>query len=342
MMGSSPIPITLLTGFLGSGKTTLLSRLLTDPALANSAVIVNEVGAIGLDHHLLHPVNGDTLLMQGGCICCSMRDGLSATLDRLLGDAERNRLPIQRVIIETTGLADPGPILSTLMSDVRLAARVVPATIVTTVDALHGEHQLNSYLEAVRQVGVAERLVLTKQDLVSSDVAKRLSERLARINPGAVQTSAIAGEAPASVLIANPANQSCRWGHTWDTPCDLTCAHAGHQHASHDTRIRSEVFTFDDPMDWAVVADWLGRVAFFHGQQLLRMKGLLSLKGEVGALILNCIHQFLHEPIALRDWPDAERSSRVVFVTCDLEREVIEAHLRCAMQVLDIATTAME
>lgn len=329
MPHTPPIPVTVLTGFLGSGKTTLLSRLLRDPAMSGTAVVINELGAVGLDHHLLERLEGETLLLDGGCVCCSVREGLAATLHRLLERARSGAIPpMQRIVVETTGLADPGPVLAALLADAELARALVVTAVVTTVDSVHGLEQLDSHFESVRQVAVADRIVLTKGDLAHPAVARRLRERLAVINPDAAVVFAVAGEAPADVLITTSILHTR--GHMEAHRCDEHCAHDHAQHrpqGRHDVRVQSHVFTFGAPLEWELVGNWLGCLAFFHGERLLRVKGLLSIAGEPGPVALHGVRHLVHEPVRLRAWPDEDDRSRIVFITCDLGRDALESAL---------------
>jgi G3E family GTPase len=332
---SPPVPVIVLTGFLGSGKTTLLARLLRDPAMAGTAVIINEFGEIGLDHHLLERLEGETVLLDSGCICCSVRDGLAATLRGLLERARTGLIPpFHRIVIETTGLADPAPILATVLAEHDLAAALTIAAVVTTVDSVHGLEQLDAHLESERQIGVADRIVLTKGDLAHPAVVWRLRKRLAELNPNAQVLAAVSGAAPAEVLLAPAALRPAL--HAMPAPqCPSDCGHdhthGNHgAHGRHDARVRSHVVTFDTPLQWEVVSHWLGSLAFFHGDRLLRIKGLLAIDGETGPVAVHGVRHLVHEPVTLRAWPDEDHGSRVVFITCDLGREPIEAALRRA------------
>lgn len=343
MPQTPPLPVTVLTGFLGSGKTTLLAQLLGDPAMSGTAVVINEWGEVGLDHHLLERLEGETVLLEGGCVCCSAREGLATTLHRLLQRARSGEIPaFQRIVVETTGLADPGPVLGSLLADAELARALSVAAVVTTVDGVHGLEQLDAHQECVRQVAVADRIVLTKGDLAHPAVVRRLRERLAALNPHAEVLSATAGRAAADVLTATGAvrlREHAEPAHH----CDEHCAHEHGEHphhGTHDARVRSHVFTFDVPLDWAVVSHWLGSVAFFHGERLLRIKGLLAVADEPGPVAVHGVRRFVHEPVSLRAWPDEDRRSRIVFITCDLSRETLEAALRRAREDARAAASA--
>lgn len=336
MTAAIPIPVTVLTGFLGSGKTTLLARRLTEPAMAGTAVVINEFGEVGLDHHLLERLEGETVLLDSGCICCSVRDGLAATLHGLLLRSQGGQLPpIKRVVIETTGLADPGPILATLIMDPRLAQAFSIGAVVTTVDGVHGLQSLDAHLESMRQIAVADRLVLTKGDLARPGELLRLRERLLRINPDAELLSVIDGDVGPDVLLPMP-QPRVAVPQPAAHACDEHCGHPQHGHdygpAPHDARVASHVFRFEQPLDWELVSHWLGSLAFFHGEQLLRVKGLLAVAGKSRPLAVHGVRHVLHEPVALRAWPDADHRSRIVFITCDLGRDAIATALERAIQ----------
>jgi G3E family GTPase len=357
------IPVSLITGFLGSGKTTLLGKLLRSPQMADTAVIINEFGEIGLDHHLIEAVDGETILIDNGCICCSMRDDLAATLSGLHRKSRSGTIPgFRRVLIETTGLADPAPILHTLMTDRRLSKLFCLDAVVTTVDAVNGASQLDQQAESVKQAAVADRILLTKTDLASPDQVAHLTARLARLNPGAPLMVAVQGEVDAGALFGaalydpqtkttnvqswlRDARHHERDHHAVDGAhdeaghqCDQSCVHADHHGSQrHDSHIKSFVLTFDEPFDWDVVSNWLGALAFFHGDQLLRMKGILHVKDEAGPVAVHAVQHLFHTPTPMSAWPDHDRRSRLVFITRGLSRELIQHGLHKAQTDLAAA-----
>jgi G3E family GTPase len=340
---ASLLPVSLLTGFLGSGKTTLLGKLLRNPRFADTAVIINEFGEMGLDHHLIEKVDNETVLIDSGCICCTVRDDLAETLAELYRKREAGTVPpFRRVVIETTGLADPAPILHTLMTHDDVAPHFGLDSVIATVDAVNGAAQLDTQPESVKQAAVADRIVLTKSDLASPDQTARLQARLGHLNPGAPVIVAVNGETDPDALfdagLYDPRTKSPNvqaWlreearrpahGHNHDHDhCD-ECAHEGHRH---DADIDSFLMVFDAPLDWEILANRLGGLTYFHGAALLRVKGILNVDGEPGPIAVHAVQHLFHEPVALAQWPDEDRRSRIVFITRDLDRDVIEAALR--------------
>jgi G3E family GTPase len=334
-------PVSLITGFLGSGKTTLLSRLIHHRGMADTAVIINEFGEIGLDHQLVEPLEGEAVLLASGCVCCTLRDDLSRTL---LDMAERRAAgglpPFRRMVIETTGLADPAPILHALMRDVRMREIYALDGVITTVDAVHGARQLERQPESVKQAAVADRLVLTKSDLAQEPGLTELEGLLRRVNPGAPVLRAVSGEIdPEALFGVGVVPEQQAWGDAHDHVCGPDCGHDhghhhkhGHDHDHHGHHahehldgIVTHAFRFEQPLDWAVVAEWLGSLTYFHGDALLRMKGLLNVQGEPVPVAVHAVHHLFHEPVELSAWPDEDRSSRLVFITRGLERDVIAA-----------------
>ncbi len=337
-------PITVLTGFLGAGKTTLLNHLLRQPALARTAVLVNEFGEIGLDHLLVEALDDNTILLNAGCLCCTVRGDLARVLREMLPRARRDE--ISRIIIETTGLADPAPILATLMSDPVAASAYRLDGVVTVVDAVNGGLHLDTQEEAVRQVAVADRLVISKADL--ADPAP-LRERLRRLNPGApIIESRFGAIDPAAILHAGLFDAAGkipdvrRWldaeafadadhsdhGHHHDH-------HAGHahQHAHdpnrHDARITAFCITLETPLHWQGIGVWLEMLIATQGDKLLRLKGILNLEGQARPVAIHGVQHLMHPPALLPAWPEGDpRTSRLVFITRDLPRSVIEDGLR--------------
>jgi G3E family GTPase len=328
------LPVTVLTGFLGSGKTTLLTKLLRDPALARTAVIINELGEIGLDHELVR-IDGDggAILLPGGCVCCTIRSDLADTLRDLFQKRVRGQGPdFDRIVLETTGLADPAPILHTLIADPMTAARYVIGGVVTLIDAYNADWQLDTQREAVRQAAFADRLLLTKTDLAAPEATARLIDRLRGLNPAADPVPVVNGVIdPALILGIGFSGKGARI-ESW------LGAEAGHHHGHdhghahrHDDGIRSFCLTFDRPLDWERVAEALDSLAELEDGRLLRVKGILDIAGSDRPVAIHGIQHLFHPPEQLASWPGPERTSRLVFITDDLERDTVEAMFRALL-----------
>ncbi|KFC72194.1 putative cobalamin synthesis protein/P47K family protein [Bosea sp. LC85] len=339
-----PIPLTLLTGFLGAGKTTLLNRLLKDPALADTLVIVNEFGEIGLDHLMIEGVEENMVLLASGCLCCTIRDDLIVTLEDLLRRRDNHRIaPFRRVVIETTGLADPAPILNVLINHPYLAMRFKLDGVVTLVDAVNGMSTLDAHEEARKQVVAADRIVLTKADLVADGQAvEMLRRRLLALNPG---ISLLAPDAPAGDLISAglydlaDRPQALR---DWlalealasDSGSDHDHGHHARGHAHdhhhhdvnrHDESIRAFSLSAEAPINLATFELFWTLLRSTHGAKLLRLKGLVALAEHPGQpLLVHAVQQILHPPIVLGGWPDADRRSRLVLIVKDLDEAMVQ------------------
>ena len=336
-------PVTVLTGFLGAGKTTLLNHMLHQPALARTAVLVNELGEIGLDHLLVEKLDDNTVLLNAGCLCCTVRGDLLRALREMLPRARREE--ISRVVIETTGLADPTPILATLMSDAVAASVYRLDGIITVVDAVNGMATLDAHPEALRQAAIADRLVLTKTDL-AGDV-EALSARLQRLNPGAVMARAAHGAIdPASVLNAglfDAADKSADV-RAWLDAARFENAHAHHRQHDvnrHDARISAFCLTFDQPLAWQAAGSYLEMLIATRGESLLRVKGILNLHGQERPVVIQGVQHLFDPPVLLPAWPEGDdRTSRLVFITRDLPRAVIEEGLRAFVAAAEHAHAA--
>lgn len=322
-------PITVLTGFLGAGKTTLLNHLLKQPALARTAVLVNEFGEIGLDHLLVEKLDDNIVLLNAGCLCCTVRGDLARALREMLPRARRDE--ISRIVIETTGLADPAPILATLMSDPVAASAYRLDGVVTVVDAVHGAGQLDTQPEAARQAAVADRLVLTKTDLAD---ATELRARLHRLNPGAPLLEARHGVLdPALILNAglfDPTGKIPDVRGWLDAEAFAAVEHHHHHDPNrHDARIQAFCIVLTKPLHWQGVGTWLEMLIATRGDSLLRIKGILNLEGQSRPVAIHGVQHLMHPPTLLAGWPEGDpRTSRLVFITRDLPRSVIEDGLR--------------
>src|SRR5271155_2878816 len=272
-------PVTLITGFLGSGKTTVLQRLLRGPGFSDTAVLINEFGEIGLDHHLLERLDETMVVLQSGCLCCTIRGDLSAAIKDLYSRRERGAVPpFRRLVIESTGLADPFPILSTVQADPMLRHHFRLGNVITTVDAVNGMHQLDTQPESVKQVAVADRLILTKTDLAAAETASSLVERLRRINPTAPLQHSSEQNVDAAVLLSSVGIDGNSWARS--RPADLPPARRDHTHGDrsrHDADIRAVALAFDEPIDWTMFGIWLTMLLHRHGNAVLRVKGILNI-----------------------------------------------------------------
>jgi G3E family GTPase len=325
-------PVAVITGFLGSGKTTLLNRLLQRPEMAGAAVIINEFGEIGLDHLLIATPSENTVLLSSGCLCCTVRGDLVETLADLYRKRRDGAIPgFDRVLVETTGLADPVPILQTLITDPELAPLFALDSVVTLVDAVNGAQQLDAHPESVKQIAVADRLLLTKTDLATTEMLEPLRERLARVNPGAHRVTSVQGAVEPHHLFGagldrDDADVVRRWlGEAQFVKIENHSRHHAHDVNRHDDRIRAFCVYHEAPVSAAGLEMWLNMLAALRGTRLLRVKGLLNVAGMPVAI--HAVQTLIHEPITLARWPDEDRRSRLVFITRDMTREEIERTL---------------
>jgi len=337
---SSLIPVTLLTGFLGSGKTTVLNHVLKEPGMAATAVIVNEFGEIGLDHLLVERSSEDVVLLNSGCLCCTVRGDIVDTLTNLFVERVKGKIPnFKRVAIETTGLADPAPILHTLMTDPIVAARYMLDGVVTTVDAVNGAGTLDRQPEAVKQAAVADRLLLTKSDLADSAARQLIEVRLKALNPSAPIVPVALGTVDPALLFNigfyDPVTKSAdvrRWLRD-----EAFESGPGHEHAHehhhpdlnrHDDRIRAFCTIRERPISWAALSAWLDALATMRGDDLLRLKAIVALSDRPDQpVVLHGVQHLFHPPVLLPEWPSEDHRTRMVFITRDLPREAIETTL---------------
>jgi G3E family GTPase len=302
------VPVTVITGFLGAGKTTLIRRFLESPEGAGTAVIVNEYGAVGIDDVLVRDSAEETVLLGNGCVCCITRSDLQVALRKLVFDREHGSVPpFARVIIETSGLADPAPILQTFSTDRALGGEFHIDVVLTVADAVNGERTLNGAAEARKQAILADRLVISKTDLAAPADVERLTRRLQQLNPRAAIDVAIAGALDASRVIE-----------------PVTAERSGFvAEAEHSDGIASFTIERDAPIDWPAFTRTMETLLALRGPDLLRVKGLLNVAGCRGPVVVQYVQHLAHPPAELQAWPDDNRKSRIVFITRTVgERDV--------------------
>jgi G3E family GTPase len=347
---SALIPATIVTGFLGSGKTTLLNRVLHEAHGSRIAVIENEFGEENIDSEILVRDPGEQIVqMSNGCVCCTIRDDLRATLADLATKRRKGEIAFDRVIIETTGIADPGPVAQTFFIDDEVASQYMLDAVLTLVDAKHADQQLDSRQEARRQIGFADQIFISKADLVSGDELAALQHRLAHMNPRARQSVVHFGEVPlAEVLDHKGFNLNAKLDidpeflaaddhddhdhhHGHDHEHGEHCNHPHHHH--HDDDVKSFVFRADKPFDPAKLEDFLGAIVQVYGPRMLRYKGVLNMRGIDRKVVFQGVHQLMGSDLAA-PWPANEaRQSKMVFIGIDLPRDILEQGLQQCLAV---------
>lgn len=313
------IPITIVTGCLGSGKTTLLTELLNDPSMINTAVFVNEFGKVGLDHHLLKQVDEDTVLLGGGCVCCNKSEDLENALKELLDQYEKGKVPqLDRVVIETTGLADPAPITFTILTHPMLQSHFYVDCIITTVDAVNGHLHLHQQPESVKQITSADKMLVTKADLTSVGVIEDLKKHIYSINPSVQINENEFGERNIDILFG---------GRELVVPDYNFLGQSPYLDSQRESETQSISFTFDQPLDWTAFGVWLSMLLHAHGENILRVKGLLDV-GEVGPVVLNGVQHIIHPPTHLNQWPKDEQNSHLILIVKSINPKVIWESLK--------------
>jgi G3E family GTPase len=324
------LPVSVITGFLGSGKTTLLNKLLRHPGMGDSAVIINEFGEVPLDHLLVEAIEGEVTVLASGCVCCTLRSDLEQTLRDLLARRDRGQVPaFSRILVETTGLADPAPIVQLLLNNPLVSHFVRLDTVVTSVDAVNGARQIDEHKEAVKQVALADRLLLTKTDLASPEMVAALEQRLVALNPAATRYVVMNGQIAPDLLFGaalfDPQSKSVDVRRWINEDAYERHSHDHHGHHDHGHDVDAFCLASEEPLSWQALSAWLGRLRQGAGGDLLRVKGIVNLAGESAPVAIHGVHHVFHPPVLLEAWPDSDRRSRIVFIVRGIARAELEA-----------------
>jgi G3E family GTPase len=330
------ISLLLLTGFLGSGKTTLLRELLMQPQMADTAVLINELGAVGLDHHLVWGASEAAVVLENGCICCSVRDDLVSSLQDLFWLRLNRRIPrFSRAVIETTGIADPGPIVQALLTDSFIAERYRLDAVITTVDGLQGRHQLDRYWEAVKQVTAADALLITKADLAEPDEVAQLEQQLAQLNPFATRQRISHGKVASDLLLhalsaagsrsVGRTDNADRWHWHAAPPGSVsnTARRGALRRALHDSRTQSFTLRMQGAVERERMQAGLLALLAQYGSQLLRIKGLVEVIDDQRPVVVQVVGGTLFPLETLAAWPEGRSAARLVFITAELGQQVV-------------------
>lgn len=323
------IPVSVVTGFLGSGKTTLINRLLKRPDMKRVAVIVNELGEIGIDNDLVEVSSEQMMLLNNGCLCCVLRGDLEETMrDLFIKRRNGEIIDFDRIVIETTGLADPAPVMQTLMTDTMLEERYRLDCVVTLVDAVNGLGQIATLAEPVKQAALADRLVITKSDLADAEKLDELEAKLRELNPPAPIKRALNGEIELSFLVdvglrnvKGKLEDITRWLGV-DGRGEENAHEAGQSHR-HDTAITSFCLKFDRPFPWTVFTQCMDVLTALRGPDLLRVKGLVNVESHTGPLVVQGVQHLFHPPLELAAWPSTDHTTRLVFITRGIPQQVV-------------------
>ncbi|HXQ51613.1 MAG TPA: GTP-binding protein [Stellaceae bacterium] len=318
------LPVSLVTGFLGSGKTSLLNRLLRHPEMANTAIVINEFGEIALDQHFIERSDGEVVVMANGCLCCTVQGDLEGVVGTLFGKRAAGAVPsFDRMLIETTGLADPAPIMQLLLSKPLIVDNFALDAVVATIDAVHGARQLEEHGEAVKQAALADRLVVTKTDLAAADAVEELVSRLAAMNPSATIARLPHGDLAPGALFG--ASLHGPGGRMRDPASWLG---GDHDEREHLHGIDTFALTIARPVEWRAFSRWLTRIKIRHADDLLRVKGIVNVAGEDGMVAIHGVHHVFHPPVRLERRSGDDATSRIVFITRGTASDQIEAEWR--------------
>lgn len=319
------LPVLLLSGFLGSGKTTLVNRLLGDARLADTAVAINEFGAVALDQHLIDHGADKTIVLANGCLCCNLAGDMEDGVMRLFSRREAGALPpFKRLIIEPSGLADPAPIAQAILRNPVMSRAFRLEGIISTVDALFGFRQIIEHAQTTKQISMADRLVITKSDISAAADVAELRRLLRSLNPAAPISIAPVTDID-DLLPAGFIDPACA-----STP-PRSCFFAEPADATHIAGARVITLTADAPLRWRAVETWLRELRITHSENLLRLKGILNLVESPAPVVVHGVHHVMHPPVQLPAWPDADRRSRIVLITTEIGQYIIEASWRQAL-----------